>query len=61
VREAVAQYGGHADKMSPAERRRKLKIFREIMKTGPRISRADADAEIEEIRRARREDRRNWA
>jgi predicted transcriptional regulator len=60
VREAVAQYGSRPDKMSPAERRYKLKVFREFRKTGPLMSRAEADAEIEEIRRARHEDRRNW-
>lgn len=60
VREAVAQYGMRRDKMSPAERLHKLKVFRELRKAGPFISRADADAEIEEIRKARQEDRRNW-
>lgn len=58
VREAVAQYGVRPDKMSAAERLRKLKAWREFVKEGPFISRAAADAEIEEIRRARHEDRR---
>jgi hypothetical protein len=60
VREAVAQYGRRRDKMDPEERMHKLQVFRELRKAGPFISRAEADAEIEEIRKARREDRRNW-
>ncbi len=60
VREAVAQYGARPDKMSPAERLHKLKVYREIVKAVPPRPRAEVEAELEEIRRARREDRRNW-
>lgn len=60
VREAVAQYGARPDKMSPAERLHKLKVYREIVKAVPARPHAEVEAELEEIRRVRREDRRNW-
>jgi hypothetical protein len=55
VREAVARYAARRDKMTPAERLHKLKIFREIVKAVPPRPRAEVEAELEEIRRSRRE------
>lgn len=60
VREAVIEYGASPDKMSADERIRKLATFREIMKTLPKRPQEEVEAELTELRRARREDRRPW-
>lgn len=57
VREAVAQYGGQPDKMSPAERIRKLAIFHDVMSKLPRRPDPETDAELAELRAARRAER----
>jgi hypothetical protein len=59
VREAVMEYGTRSDKMSPEERIQALTTYREIMQTLPKRPRHEVEAELEEVRRARREDRRN--
>lgn len=59
VREAVMEYGTRGDKMSPEERIHMLTTFRDVVKTLPHRPRHEVDAELEELRRARREDRRN--
>ena len=54
VREAVRDYEARSDKLSDEERTRLLAAFDELMpKVLPR-KRSDIDAEIAEIRRARR-------
>ena len=60
VREAIAQYGDRSDKMGPDERRRMLDAFHKVRRTLPKRAEGEAAAEIEEVRRARREDPRNW-
>jgi hypothetical protein len=59
VREAVAQYGLRRDKMTPAERAHKLKVYREMVKTLTPRPHEEVEAELEELRRSRREDWRN--
>lgn len=59
VREAVMEYGTRGDKMSPEERIQALTTYREIMKTLPRRPHEEVEAELEDLRRARREDRRH--
>jgi predicted DNA-binding protein len=54
VREAILEYETKSDRMSDAERLRKLRILDAIMKRPPTRSQAEADREIAEIRRARR-------
>jgi hypothetical protein len=54
VREAILDYSERADRLSERERLEKLRLFDELM---PRITPrpdAEVDAELEEIRRARR-------
>ena len=54
VREAVAEYAARAGRLTDAERRRTVKIVDAMMKE-PRTRPADAvQAEIRDIRRARR-------
>jgi metal-responsive CopG/Arc/MetJ family transcriptional regulator len=54
VREAIRDYADRTDKLSNAERQRMLNILDKYIETAPRRSRADIEAEIEEIRAARR-------
>jgi predicted DNA-binding protein len=54
VREAICRYDIGPDRMSDAERLRKLRIIAEIMKQPPTRSQAEVDREIAEIRRSRR-------
>jgi metal-responsive CopG/Arc/MetJ family transcriptional regulator len=54
VREAILEYETKSDRMSDAERLRKLRVLEAIMKRPSTRSQAEADREIAEIRRARR-------
>ncbi len=55
VREAVAVYRKHSDRVSEAERRERVRIFREFLeKIPPADSHEAAEAELREIRLARR-------
>jgi predicted DNA-binding protein len=57
VREAVKQYDAHSDKLSDAERARMLEVLTRIRKAPPTRPQANVDAELRDIRRARR----RWA
>jgi predicted DNA-binding protein len=57
VREAVKQYDAHSDKLSDAERARMLEVLTRIRKAPPTRPQTDVDAELRDIRRARR----RWA
>ena len=54
VREAVQQYYERSDKLTPEERERKLRIMDEILRQPPTRPQEEVDAELAEIRRARR-------
>jgi predicted DNA-binding protein len=55
VREAVAQYGARDDQMmTPEERLYKLKVFDELVKRLPKRPDEEIEAELAEIRAARR-------
>lgn len=54
VREAVARYAAEGDKLTDKERERKLAILRDLMSQLPTRPQAEVDAELREIRRARR-------
>lgn len=54
VREAVQEYAAKADRLSEAERRRMLAALDGHLERAPRRSDAEVDAELAEIRRARR-------
>lgn len=54
VREAVAEYSARTDKLTERERLHKLAIIERLKKTKPTRSQAENDAEIAEIRAARR-------
>ena len=54
VREAVAEYGARTDKLSERERLRLLSVIDRWIHAEPTRSQADNDAEIAEIRAARR-------
>jgi len=54
VREAIRKYDIGPDRMSEAERLRKLRVIEEMMKQPPTRSQAEVDREIAEIRRSRR-------
>jgi Arc/MetJ-type ribon-helix-helix transcriptional regulator len=56
VREAIRKYDIGPDRMSEAERLRKLRVIEEMMKQPPTRSQAENDQEIAEIRRSRRVD-----
>jgi len=55
VREAVAEYSGGAGRLSDAERERMLSVFDDVIARPSGRPRADADREIAEVRRARRD------
>ncbi len=57
VREAVADYAARKDRLSEAERLRMLEVLYRLRDTPPRRSRAEVEAELREIRDARR---RGW-
>ncbi len=54
VREAIAEYAGHAGRLSESERRRLLKAFDELVPRIPARPARVADAEIRAVRAARR-------
>jgi predicted transcriptional regulator len=54
VRAAITDYEPRSDKLSDEERHRMLAALDEIMKAPPTRSRAEVDAELREIRAARR-------
>lgn len=55
VREAIRVYGEQALRLSSAERERMLEVFDEVTERIPDRPRALVDAELDEIRDARRE------
>jgi hypothetical protein len=57
VRESIKEYEARADKLSPEERQRLLAVVDRIMKEPPTRPQAEVDAELREIRAARR----RWA
>ena len=54
VREAVAQYTGRPDRLTDEERREKLLIFDQMLARVPARSDREVEAELQELRRARR-------
>jgi predicted transcriptional regulator len=54
VRDAIQEYSERADRLTEAERTRMLAALDEFAKQPPTRSAAEVDAELEEIRRARR-------
>jgi predicted transcriptional regulator len=54
VREAVADYHSRIGRLSESERKRMLKIFDALVPAIPSRPRREAEAELREIRRARR-------
>jgi len=54
VRESIKDYEARSDKLSDEERKRMLAVLEEIRKAPPTRSRAEVDAELREIRAARR-------
>ena len=54
VREAVAEYGARAGRLTEAERRRMLALLDDMAKRRPRRPAAEVEREIADIRRARR-------
>jgi predicted transcriptional regulator len=54
VRESIKDYEARSDKLSEEERRRMLAVLDEIKNAPPTRSRAEVDAELREIRAARR-------
>jgi hypothetical protein len=57
VRESIKEYEAHSDRLSEEERRRMLGVLDRIMKSPPTRPQAEVDAELQEIRAARR----RWA
>lgn len=55
VREAIRDYADRTEKLTEAERLRMLNIFDRYIQTVPPRSQAEVDAEIAEIRAARRQ------
>lgn len=54
VREALLSYADRPGELTPEERARRMAILEEIRKSFPTRPQREADAEIREIRRARR-------
>jgi len=54
VRESIKEYEARSDKLSEEERRRMLSVLDRIMKSTPTRPQAEVDAELREIRAARR-------
>lgn len=54
VREAIREYADRADKLSEGERRRLLEVFDTLVARIPKRPASQADAELREIRAARR-------
>jgi predicted DNA-binding protein len=57
VRESLKEYEAHSDKLSQEERRRMLDILDRISAAPPTRRQAEVDAELRELRAARR----RWA
>jgi hypothetical protein len=55
VREAVAEYAARVGRLSEGERRRLLRIMKEVVARIPPRPRQEIDREIRDIRRARRQ------
>jgi metal-responsive CopG/Arc/MetJ family transcriptional regulator len=54
VREAVAEYAARSDRLSDAERRQALAIVHRLRTAAPTRPAADVEAELRELRAARR-------
>jgi metal-responsive CopG/Arc/MetJ family transcriptional regulator len=54
VREAIAEYAARADRLSEGERQRMLAVLDRAMRRRPSRPAAEVDAELREIRAARR-------
>ena len=54
VREAIQDYAARSDRLSESERRHLLKVFDRMVARIPGRSQTEAEAEIEEIRAARK-------
>jgi hypothetical protein len=54
VREAIRDYHPKSDRLSEAERLRMLRVMDRILARPPTRTQAEVDAELREIRRARR-------
>ena len=54
VREAILDYAERVGRLSEAERRRLLGVFDEVVPAIPARPQADVDAELAELRQARR-------
>ena len=54
VREAIRDYAKRAERLSDEERRHLLKVFDRVVSRIPSQSQAEADAELAEIRAARK-------
>jgi predicted transcriptional regulator len=54
VREAVAEYGARAGRLTEAERRRMLRVIDDMMKRPPDRTAAEVARELRRIRQARR-------
>lgn len=54
VREAIAEYAERVGRLSEAERRHLLGVFDRLVPTVPRRPAAEVDAELAELRAARR-------
>lgn len=54
VREAIQEYANRADRLSDEERRRMLKVLDRMTMRASRRTSAEVDAEIAEVRAARR-------
>lgn len=54
VREAVARYAGEEEKLPEDERLRRLAVLKDLMRQPPTRSVEEVEAELVEIRRARR-------
>lgn len=55
VREAIHEYHQHIGRLSESEKQRMLRIVDEIAKRPPTRPQSEVDAELKEIRRARRQ------
>lgn len=54
VREAVAVYAAHEEKLDHAERARRLRVIDKLMAQPPTRPRGEVEKELRELRRARR-------
>lgn len=54
VREAVAEYAAHADRLSETEREQALAVLERLRKTKPTRRVAEVDEELRDLRVARR-------